>query len=583
MFVRPVRRRSPRVLIFVVLFGLLPAGLPAATITVNSIVDTQSNDGQCTLHEAITAANTNTASGAAAGECGAGEAAPTVDLIAFNIPGPGVKVISPLAPMPQIGQVVTIDGYSQPGAHANTLAVGNDAVLLIEIDGTNVGGDLFAIVGGGGSTLRGLVINHLSFTAINIVSSNTNTIGGNFFGTDTTGASFLGTTAVPIRISGNANIIGGTSPAARNVIVGGSSSFAGTVFISGPSGGNLIQGNYIGVNAAGTAAMQPPAATDAIEVLNSPDNVIGGAAAGAGNVILGTQFGIRLGAGSAPGNIVQGNFIGTDATGSVGLGGGTAISTDNGASQITIGGASPGAGNVISGNSRGIALGDGAAIIIIKGNKIGTNAAGTGAVPNGGNGIEIGVQGAGSIIGGVSPGEGNTIAFNCGLGISVGNGFTLTNWKMLGNSIHDNGGLGIALNGGTPTTNDPGDTDVGANNLQNYPVITSAPIAAGVATISGTLNSTPDKAFRIEFFANDRCDPSGFGEGRQFIGSIPAALTDGSGNAAFNAVPFPVAGAGVVFTATATDPDGNTSEFSQCFGTPDDLFNNGFEPSCPGA
>ena len=579
MLVIPTRRPASGVCLLLSLAALLSTGATAATITVTSTADTLPDGGQCTLREAIVAANTNTA----AGGCSAGEAAPTVDLISFNIAGPGVQTISPLSPMPPIGQVVTIDGYSQPGAHANTLAVGNDAVLLIEINGTSVGGDLFAIVGGGGSTVRGLVINHLAGTAITISSSSSNTIAGNFFGTDSSGAVFLGTIGVPIRIGGTANVIGGTTAAARNVIVGGSSSFAGTILINGPNGGNFIQGNYIGVNAAGTAAMQPPAATDAIEVLNSPGNTIGGATTGAGNVILGTQFGIRLGAGSAPGNTVQANFIGTDATGSVGLGGGTAISTDNGASFITIGGATAGAGNVISGNARGILLGDGAASITIKGNKIGTNASGTSAVPNSGNGIEIAVQGAGSIIGGINAGEGNTIAFNCGLGISVSNFFTLTNWAMLGNSIHDNGGLGIALNAGTHTINDPGDGDTGANNLQNYPVITAAPIGAGVAAISGTFNSIANKTFRLEFFASDRCDASGFGEGKQFIGSIPAALTNGSGDFSFNAVPFPVPGPGVVFTATATDEVGNTSEFSECFGTPDLVYRDGFEPSCPGA
>lgn len=584
MSVRPVRRRvPPRCLVFVVLLGLLSASATATTITVNSTADNEANDGLCTLREAITAANANSPSGAMAGECAAGQAAPTADTIAFAIAGAGVHTISPTAAMPQITQIVTIDGYTQATAHPNTLATGNDAVLLIEIDGTNVAGDLFTIVLGGASTVRGLVVNRLAGTAISIVSSDSNKIAGNFFGTDPGGNTFQGTSGTPIQIRGNANVIGGTTAADRNVIVGGGGSNAGTILLMGTNGGNFIQGNYIGLSADGTTRLQPQNATDAIEIIVSPNNLIGGTTAGARNVIVGTNVGIRLGGGSLTMNeTIQGNYIGTNATGTAGLGGGTAISTDNSPSNITIGGSAAGAGNLISGSTTGIFLGDGAAGVIIKGNRIGTNAAGTGAVPNSGNGITVNVPGAGSIIGGTNPGEGNTIAFNCGIGVSIGNFFTITQWAMLGNSIHDNGSLGISLNGGSPTPNDAGDGDSGGNNLQNYPVITSAPINAGMVMISATLNSQPLQMYRIEFFASDRCDASGFGEGRQFIG-FTDAMTAANGSVAFGPLSFAVPGPGVVLTATATDPDGNTSEFSQCFGTPDHVFNDGFEPSCPGA
>jgi len=546
----------------------------AATITVNSAADVAvSNDDLCTLREAINSANTNIASGGVAGECAAGQSPPTLDTIAFSVSG----TISPASPMPQITQIVKIDGYTVAGAHPNTLAVGNDAVLAIEINGTNVVGDLFTVAGAGssGSTLRGLVINRLAGSAISIVSSDTNTLSGNFFGTDTSGSIFQGTLGTPIQIRGVGNVIGGLNPGDRNVIVGGTS----TILLVGPSGGSLIEGNYIGVNASGTAALQPAVATTGIELISCPNNTIGGTAAGAGNVIVGTALGIRVGAGGSSTNtLIQGNFIGTNATGTAGLGG-RGISTDNGASNLTIGGAAAGAGNLISGGTTAISLGDSSPPVTIQGNKIGTDVTGTHPIINAGDGISIAIAGTGSLIGGTGPGEGNTIAYNCGRGVWT----TTHDWPILGNSIFSNGGLGITLTGtDTPTQNDAGDGDTGPNNLQNYPVITSAPITSGIATISGTLNSVPNTAFRIEFFASDRCDPSGFGEGRNFIGFTPVT-TDNNGNASFGPLPEPVSGPGVVLTATATDPAGNTSEFSQCFGIPDHLFADGFEPTCPGS
>ncbi len=128
-------------------------------------------------------------------------------------------------------------------------------------------------------------------------------------------------------------------------------------------------------------------------------------------------------------------------------------------------------------------------------------------------------MGTGFLIGGTSLGQSNTIAFNAGVGVRVQNnafGHTIT-----GNSIFSNTMLGISLSfGHNPLANDPCDADtLPGNQGQNYPVITSAVIAAGNVTISGTLNSTASTAFRLEFFSNVACDPSGNGEGRRSSGS----------------------------------------------------------------
>ena len=551
---------------------------------MNSTGDTSADDGQCTLREALDAATNNVASGATNGECAAGEPLPIVDTIAFAIPGSGVHTIQPTAMMPRILEAVVIDGYTQPGASPNTRAIGEDAILLIEIDGSLMppNGDLFELPNGG-TTMRGLVINRVLGTAIFVgastFASDDNLIEGNFFGTDPSGTSYLGGATTIIRMDGTGNTLGGTTPAARNVMSAGGSSKGGTIILEGHN--SAVQGNYIGVDASGSAPLQPPESTNGIEVGLAGagvDMLIGGDSPGAGNVIYTTNVSIDVNPNGTSNVTIQGNYIGIDATGSAAVGRGNQGIVANYGLGIVIGGATPGAGNVISGNVLGINVGASATGVVIQGNRIGTDAGGTQAVPNAGNGILVGTPGVDSTIGGTNPGESNTIAYNCGQGIAFGG---VSNWPILGNSIFSNGGLGISLSGnGVPVPNDDGDADTGSNDLQNYPVITSAVIAGGTATISGTLNSTPLATYRIEFFASVNCDSSGFGEGETFIGTTDVT-TDADGNASFGPLSFPAADNSEI-TATATDPDGNTSEFSQCAGPHDHLFGNGFEFSCSG-
>jgi PKD domain/RTX calcium-binding nonapeptide repeat (4 copies) len=499
------------------------------------------------------------------------------DEVHFAIPDPGVQVIRPSGTLPVIVDPVIIDGYTQPGASPNTLAVGDNAVLLIEINGSGLSSfpsDLFHF-GGDGSTVRGLAVTHVPGTCFDIgkrgvftVTSNNHTIVGNFIGTDAGGSTYLADHGVAILIGhgntgvvANGNRIGGTAPADRNVIT---SDGAGMIVLQ-DAHDNLIQGNYIGVNKDGTAPLRHPVASLGVGIAigtNASSNTIGGTTAGAGNVIFGAGTGIVLSESSAGNHVVQGNFIGTNAAGTAGLGGGTGIfvNTLSGVGDL-IGGTTSGAGNLISGNTTGIVSATGSPGPTIQGNKIGTDATGTSAVPNSGDGIIIGVRGPGpATIGGTGPGEGNTIAFNGGNGIQMSNG---AGRSFLGNSIFSNFGLGIDLQSiGDPfqvTLNDPGDGDTGANGLQNYPVITSAELGSGQVTISGTVNSTPSTVFRLEFFASEVVDPSGFGEGQTFLG-FTTVTTDAAGDSTFD-VAFPQNG-GTVISATATDPAGNTSEFS---------------------
>ncbi|HYV10349.1 MAG TPA: Calx-beta domain-containing protein, partial [Pyrinomonadaceae bacterium] len=238
-----------------------------------------------------------------------------------------------------------------------------------------------------------------------------------------------------------------------------------------------------------------------------------------------------------------------------------------------IGGSATGAGNLISGNgtvASGLGHGNGISVgssnNIIQGNLIGTDATGTGPLPNLDDGI---FGGRNTTVGGIGAGERNVIAFNGLRGISNGGTLGTAN-SYRGNSIHSNGtsgspfgpGLGIDLGPVGPTANDVGDSDTGANNLQNFPII--ALVAGGSSTnVKGSLNSSASSSFNLDFYRNSVCDPSGSGEGEHLIGST-LVTTDAQGNANFD-VTFAVAtGSSELLTATATDQSGNTSEFSPC-------------------
>jgi hypothetical protein len=522
----------------------------AAFRDVQDFVVTNTNDGgPGSLRQAILDAN----------------ARPGADVIGFNIPGTGAHTMHPDDAFPVITDPVIIDGYTQPGASPNTLAVGDNAVINIEISGSSLVSDFdLFFLGCDGSTVRGLCINHVPQDAFVVGPgfvgpAGHNTIAGNFIGTDPTGSAFVGDnrTAV-LLIAGTGNVIGGTAPADRNVMVGDGGGTSPVLFLgSGGAGGTKVQGNYIGLNAAGTAALTPPNSTTFSSVLVSnisSGNLIGGSEPGAGNVIVGsTSSEIFL---DCPDNTVQGNFIGTNATGTAGLGGVIGIFHHGGANNTIV-------GNLISGVGTGIFENAGTANTVIRGNKIGTDITGTTAIGNPHNGIVVN-PGPFCTIGGPNAGDGNVIAFNGGAGVVISGGPGSA--SILGNSIFANGGLGIDLSIPTNpadgvTPNDPGDPDTGPNNFQNFPVLTSA-TAGNSTTITGTLNSTPNTTFRVEFFASDAADPTGFGEGQTFLGFM-TVTTNGSGDASFSVTLPAAVAAGQVVTATATDPAGNTSEFSQ--------------------
>jgi len=470
-----------------VLLSALTSGALAATFTVTNTSDA----GAGSFRQAIIDAN---------GAAGA-------DTIAFNVSGAGCDgsglcTIVPATGLPTLTGTVLVDGYTQPGASPNTNALGGtNAVLKIVLSGAAASTSVGLTFNGNASTIRGLVIN---------------------------------------------GFLTGIGP--------------------GGSTDSKIQGCFIGVDAAGAAAVFN---TWGINAGSGSNLMIGGPLPADRNLISGNSNGIRLD--RVPGTSIQGNLVGTTASGDARLGNifGLEVALDTGSIAIL--------GNVISANGQAI-NGFGIAVqstgspldrsYLIQGNWIGTDATGTVPLGNDGDGIAIGDKNV--TVGGTAAGQGNVIAYNRG-GIKYSPGSAHS--PIRGNNIFSNErafagipGLGIDLGINGVTLNDLGDADgaPGPNDLQNFPIIASAISSGGSTTIHGTLNSLANTTFAVDFYANVACigRPQGFREGQTYLGAADVT-TDSSGNGVID-VDLPVAiDPGAVVTATATSPDDNTSEFSQ--------------------
>ncbi len=513
-----------------------------------------------------------------------------------------------------------------------TVKLGNGSDgIVISVGGNTIGGNQ---AGAGnvisGNAGAGILINYSSAASLG------NVIQGNLIGTDNSGTLPIGNMAQGINIGnsdggGFNNLIGGTTATARNVISGNND---GGIAVEGGTG-NSVEGNYIGVDVTGNAAL--PNLGEGI-IIGSNSVTVGGTNSGAGNVIAANKAdGIGVG---GDGTVIQGNFIGLGADGLTALGnGGNGVEVIG---LVQIGGSLAAARNVISANI-GDGIADGGAGTrpgLIQGNYIGTDSSGTQNRGNKANGISIGT--AGITVGGPDPGDGNliaangtkgnlltttggitlgnvildgsadnniiqgnligtaangisplgnvgggiifafgandntvaanTIAYNNTSASPVGGGIAFENTQSTaigdridGNSIFANTGLGIDLDDDGVTLNTPGGPHTGPNDLQNFPVITSESTNSIATFIGGTLNAQPGTPFTLQFFSSPVADPSGYGQGETYLGQLKGVTTDTTGNTSFTfSVRFPV-DPGQFFTATATDPNGNTSEFSQGF------------------
>ncbi len=471
--------------------------------------------------------------------------------IAFNVDRTAPFTINLYSYLPAIQYPVVIDGFTQPGAspNSNRFSLGSNAQPWVIIDANQNGG---LEINGGHTTVRGLVIIDQVGPAITINDSGYCIIAGNYLGVDETGSEYASPDAYGVRIMNAANnIIGGENPADRNLIGGGI-----TILGSGASG-NRVQGNYLGTDASGTIAFHSNGG--GIDLGNgATGNLIGGDSPEARTLISGNNYhGVVIHGEGTDSNRVVNNLIGVDITGEKPLGnGGAGIYFYHLASENLI------YSNIVSANEdQGIWI-ENSPHNTIQGNFVGSDSTGQVNMGNVGSGVFVGAGCDGTTIGGHDPSEANTIAFNNVAGVAVRSdaGYGI---RILGNAIYRNRELGIDLNADNMVNeNDLLDGDDGANGLQNFPEI-QAVTPGDSLTVQGSLNSLPNQSYEIQFFASDTCDPSGFGEGQQYLGSL-TVNTDANGNADFRVVlAADSIQIGDFITATATDADGNTSEFSQ--------------------
>jgi len=570
------------------------------------MVNTTSDSGIGSLRQAILDANITAG----------------LDTIGFNIPGAGVHTIELLSVLPTITAPLAIDGYTQPGAQPNTLAQGNNAHLLIELSGRDKDGYnmFFGLkISAGNSIIRGLIINRFGYNSpstgefypgIILETNGGNTIAGNYIGIDAAGITNLGNGGDGVQINGSANnVIGGEAPAARNVISGNGND--GILINGSAASTNTVQGNYIGTNAQGTAAITN---LDGILIANSANNIIGGTAAGSGNLISGNHtMGLWIAGASATNNLVLGNFIGSDASGTIGIGNSYGVRLDSAVGN-QIGGAVAGARNIISGNlGDGISTGYGGqgftSANVIQGNYIGTDVTGNVALRNAGSGIMFTVA-LSNTIGGTSAGAGNLISGNGMHGIFI-NGDSTKNSIVQGNIIGPNvalsgnvGNLGdgvhiddasnntiggqaqsagniIAYNGANgvnvrdtrysavgnliSSNSIFANTDMGIDisfKRQETPVLSHSYILEGSVNIQGSVIAQPNTMLMLQFFKNQACDASGAGEGEALIDTaMVSADSSGVAQIDFTTSQLPF---GKYITVTATDAANNTSKFSNC-------------------
>lgn len=628
--------------IILVLFVLAGVG-QAATYVVTNINDS----GAGSLRQAILNANANAGA----------------DTINFNIVGNGVQIIGLQTELPKITDALTINGTTQPGYTTNpqisiTKAIQNniyDYGLSIEYGtatikalniygfttgievvcasncaanrpgliltgsriGTNFSGTaafgngtgIFIDGADGGSTqiggtganesnvISGNWVTGIELTnatcvgcSINNDPTRSHKIIGNKIGTNTAGTADLGNGEVGIIVGTNKVTIGGDTAVERNIISGNDET---GIYVYADN--TVIEGNYIGTNATGDAAIANT--YDGIYLQGTNNVRIGGTTAGTGNTISGNgESGIQvapnivhtcaLGCSTdvykATNTLIYGNRIGTNAAGTAAVPNmehGIRINADD-----TIVGQSEtgGAANIIAGNAEnGVHILEGVYPLFPSGsvavpsannrvqrNYIGTN--GSGAIlGNSGSGIFIINKANNTMVGGNDSAQKNIISNNSGPGVILyttpGQTAPLETQITL-NDISANGGKGIAIYNNDSEGTDPLDADTGANDLQNHPILSGA----FPSFITGTFHSRASKFYTLHFYSSPTCDASGRGEGKNYLGSQDIS-TDINGNASFTTSFGAPAGTVVTVTATTSPragvPTGTTSEFSNCVTT----------------
>lgn len=465
------------------------------------------------------------------------------------------------------GNVLTANRIGTDGAQ--DLGNGKHGVYVYDANANQIGGTTGISPGGActgacnlisGNGYRGVYIEQITDQD----KGKANVVQGNFIGTDQSGTAAIANGHGGIMTSGDENFFRG------NLISGNAGT--GLLLWDGATA-NMVTGNLIGSEIDGATPLGNQGA--GIGIGDSAQNVVGGALSPTCqqdcNVIIGNETGIDIFNNDPSGtNQISGNFIGVTADGSAAPGNqGNGISAQGISVTVT--------SNVIAGN-----LGHGVEVIgvtlggttskfhRIQGNYIGVGPDGVTAMGNRGHGVLIN-HSSDNWIGGTTAGEGNIIGYNGadgqhdGVVVTSDFVYEATNNRILHNSIYANGGdagIGIDLGDDGPSPNDEwwdGDADGVANRLQHSPVITRT----SGALVEGELRSARSTTFHLEFFGSPTCSDAGYGQGKNYLGSLEVT-TNYNGLGIFRGTLTTPPGAQRL-TATATDPEGNTSEFSACY------------------
>ena len=513
----------------------VPGGLPAVDLAgnprlVGSTVDRGAYESSIDDELIQTVTNTGDSGDGSLRAAIASANANGSGLITFDIgSGCGPQVITLQSPLPPLTAGMIINGYTQTGSSPNDLDTGDDATLcvILESGDASVTRAFQVPSSADDSTavsIKGFGFSGFSDAAIDLQAGSFHEVAGNHFGGNVGGRSLQANgNDVRLGVAAHDSLIGGDDDGDRNIIGGASGS--GLVLQGGStppfslgSYNNQIIGNMIGIGWNVNTSSYTNRANGSRGInLQGHDNTI------SGNVIAdNAQAGILLSGVSASNNVISGNFIGVGADGS---------SLGNGNAGIHFDGTP----------------GDAPEDNTVRDNVIGSNA-------------------------------------DEGIWVEIGQGN-----KLRRNSIYTNGLLGIdlAAEGVNPNDDDAGiQQEDYANHGQNYPVLTSAAGGFTSGYIAGSLSSTGGD-FTIDFYATQSCDPSGHGPGDTWIGSgkvtltVPTGLDEGFATFNVRVTPdiFPPLLNGRIITATATNANGDTSEFSACASYLNDtIFADGFEP-----
>ena len=497
------------------------------TVTTASDVDDAGVCGTtCSLRDAITAANAH----------------PGHEIINFAIPGGGtphiVVATGTLNALPAISGPVTIDG-SSGGAPAVELSPATSGFEGLDVTG-------------GSTTIRGLIIHGFS-AQIRLDTGDANTVAGNWVGLDASAASTSDQNGIVLGASSD-NTIGGTSAADRNVI--------DTEFpIAGDAASNnIVEGNYLGVDPTG--ATQVGSVDPGISFDNGGGgNTIGGTVPGSANVIASSDDAIDLGSND---NTVEGNSIGTNAAETQVIGVDIGVNIESNATGNTVGGTSAAAANVIAGVTDTAFLVT-AGGNTFEGNFIGTDRSGSAYATVNDEGVrQLNYTSANANLyannlfentqnyglefdNSPATVKGNTITGTGDVGVEIKepSGVQVTQ-----NSIHDDGTPGIFYEGA-------------GGQGPPIPALGTAAIGASTVEVTGTLSTPTNGAtYNLEIFRNSAANGcAADAEGETYLGTI--AVTGNGGTASFDST-VPIGGSGTAITATATDPTLTTSEFSNC-------------------